>query len=180
MVDDTERALAYQRACRRAILHLNRSGVHARPSLAIHSPIADMSAVGRAVHWLLPWTQESYPGIRLGVGELLAGRASWEAFRMWRAGRRTPPQWFVTLLADQLAARRQVAAEIEQELRDWKPPVHRARGAMAVDPVTGQDRRGGRIGRRGKRTKSNQGKHSSAPEPENTTASQPLLGSDFD
>lgn len=108
------------------------------------------TAIGRAVHWLLPWSVEGYPGVRRGVGELLAGRATWDAFKRWRRGERTMPVWFALVLADMIEARCRAGLAIVTELRDYRAPIHRNRGAVAVDPATGRDRRGGRIGRTGK------------------------------
>ena len=105
------------------------------------------SVWGRAIGWLVPWHAHEYPGVKVATVELLAGRAGWDAFKAWRAGKRTAPEWFAAMLADLIEARCRTGLAIVQELRDYRAPAHRNRGALAVDPETGRDNRGGRIGR---------------------------------
>lgn len=104
------------------------------------------SSIGRGVAWLLPWTEDSYPGVKRGVVEMLAGRASWPAAKRWRDGSRNAPEWFATQLADMIEGRCRAGLEIVRELRDYHVPARRNAGALAVH-ADGRDRRGGRIGR---------------------------------
>lgn len=82
------------------------------------------------------------------VMELLAGRATWIAFKKWRTGERRAPDWFAQVLADLIEARVNAGRDIVAELRAYRRPAQPMRGAMAVDPETGTDRRASRIGRR--------------------------------
>ncbi len=121
---------------------------------------------GRAIAWLLPWDASGYPGVRAGVVELLAGRSTWSAFKMWRSGTRTAPEWFAGILAGLIEARLASGAVILRELRDYRAPVHRNRGALAVDPATGRDNRGGRIGRHLSANAGDETRGNSSPKPD--------------
>lgn len=133
---------------------------------------------GKAMQWLLPWPQEGYPGVKAGVVELLSGRASWAAFKHWRAGRHAGPEWFSSQLADMIEGRCRTGLAIVQELRNYRKPEVRLTGAMAVQ-ADGRDRRGGRIGRR---NPSRQGSASvEVPRSSDSGTSQPSdTPSDFD
>lgn len=144
--DIGERERANRRALKRHTLMLNRRAVTLR-TIIPQSSRQWPTVWGRAIQWILPWTQEGYPGVRAGVEELLAGRAGWQAFKLWRAGSRSAPEWLASQLADMIESRCRAGLEIVQELRDYRVPIRRQGGAMAVH-ADGRDRRGGRIGRR--------------------------------
>lgn len=134
------------RAAKRHTIHFARSRLSQRQN-AVPAKLWS-SLPGRALAWLFPWPQDSYPGVKGGALGLLAGKATWAAFKHWRAGRFVMPEWFARVLADMIESRCRAGLEIVQELRAYRVPERRRVGAMAVDPATGQDRRGGRIGKR--------------------------------
>jgi len=90
---------------------------HLTPAKAnnVRTPIADALSV------LMPWSSDpcgnsekpSFPGLHEFVRQLTGGRTTVRAVRLWLAGRRHAPDWFVAILRDQLLARR---AEIDAAL----------------------------------------------------------------
>lgn len=142
---------AVRLAKKRYTASLNRSRLY--PD--IHSIVPPPSnpshtCFGRAIHWIVPWPQDGYPGIERAVKGLLGGRATYHAYIQWRAGRAPAPDWFAQILAGLIRSRIEAGQSILAELEAYRRPVHPPRGAMKVDPVTGTDRRGSRIGRRQK------------------------------
>jgi len=110
----------------------------------------------RAMRWLLPWTMADYPGRQRGIVEALGGRYTLETCRAWLRGNVPMSRVAAGVLADHVEARCKVGMALVEELnayaaREKARQKRRGVGFRAIDPQTGMDKRGGRVGR--KRTK---------------------------
>lgn len=131
-------------ARKRQIMLANRAAVSRRRFASVRMKefalVNEHGLLARGFSWLLPWSADGYPGWKGGAVELLAGRAKWAAFKHWRAGRRSMPEWFAECLADHIEARVKSGAELVAELRAYRKPERKRQGFLVVDPVTGQNK----------------------------------------
>ena len=107
----------------------------------------------RAVQWILPWSISDYPGVWRGSVELLGGKWTLETVKSYRKGARDLPSEAALMLAGAIRARVIAGLALVAELEAYaeaNPRKKPAPGFRAVDPVTGQDKRGGKVGRKRK------------------------------
>lgn len=162
------------RARQRHIIAMARSVLSASRRSYIPKPKHWPTVCGKGLSWLLPWELDEYPGIEGACRELLAGRVSIHAMKLWRAGKGPMPDWFASILAGQIQARLASGAAILAELQAYRAPVSRKQGAMIVQ-ADGRDRRGGRIGRTGGHPGTNQAGETRGNSPPKSSLVEPDL-----
>lgn len=107
----------------------------------------------RGVKWVLPWNIDDYPGLQRGAVELFAGQYALETLRGWWKGNDRLPARAALMLVEAIRARCEAGERLIAELEAYaeaNPRKKPAPGFRAVDPVTGQDKRGGKVGRKRK------------------------------
>ena len=107
----------------------------------------------RSIGWVLPWSIADYPGKQVGAIELLGGKVCLETIRQWNRGNDPLPGWAALVIADAIRSRAKAGLALVAELEAYaeaNPRKKPAPGFRAVDPVTGQDKRGGKVGRKRK------------------------------
>ena len=107
----------------------------------------------RAIRWAIPWSRETFPGMRAGVREIL-GRPSiaWATVQGWRAERSRMPADYAERLAIYIRVRSEhgmaLARELEEYVAKRRAEPRRPRGFQIVrerDGVVRDGRwRGGR------------------------------------
>ena len=130
---------------RRHHAHSDRRSISA-PLLCDRGTLA-----ARAIRWAVPWSRDTFPGLRAGIREIL-GRptVAWATVQGWRAERSRMPAADALRLAGHIRARAEhglgLAEELERYAEQRQAEPRRLTGFCAVDPLTRQDRRN-RIGR---------------------------------
>lgn len=100
-----------------------------------------------------PWDIDDYPGLVRGLmGILGKDRITTRQALRWRKGEASAPRWAVDAICSYLRARGEAmlraAGDLEASLETHQRPPQ---GFCVVDPATGMDKRGGRVGRRKER-----------------------------
>ena len=99
----------------------------------------------RAIRWLFPWTQRSYPGFRKGALSVLPRAYTWQVVQHWQKNNREMPAPVAHAIAVRMETTALEGLEIATELRahtdgqDARPK--RMVGCCAI-PEDGLDRRG--------------------------------------
>lgn len=102
--------------------------------LSPHVPAIRTSAFRRAVEWLYPWTEYTYPGFRRGAATVAC--SSLDMVKHWLSGKRVMPEAVRIRLVEAIKARLEhghaVLAELEA-MQTTKPesPVVRIQRARA-------------------------------------------------
>lgn len=96
---------------------------HSGPlSRSISAPLLSgrLTLAGRAIRWAVPWSRDTFPGLRAGVLEIL-GRPSlaWATVQGWRAERSRLPAEDAERLAQFIRSRSQQGLSLTQELEDY-------------------------------------------------------------
>ena len=91
----------------------------------------------RAIRWAIPWSRDTFPGLRAGVREILRRPTiAWATVQGWRAGRSRLPADDAEMLAAYIRARAKPGIELAQELEDYaakrRAEGWRARGFQVV------------------------------------------------
>lgn len=99
-------------------LRRRAAGVARRPRTFWVPPLAPQHSTlaARAVHWLLPWRRQEYPGIGPGVSDLLGHSVTVPAIRAWRSGRNRLPAEVARQLATVIRARSLSGLAVAEEL----------------------------------------------------------------
>lgn len=102
---------------RRAVLALYRS-------YAPLVPPRRLNAFRKAVQWLYPWTDATYPGFRRGASQVTG--ASVGMIRHWLAGRKRLPQAVRTRLIEAIRSRLEQGQAVLAELEAMETPEKRS------------------------------------------------------
>ena len=106
----------------------------------------------RAIRWAIPWSRDTFPGLRAGVREILGRpKMAWATAQCWRSERSRMPAADAERLAIFIRSRSEHGLALAKELEDYvalrRAEPKRLTGFFVVDPVTGQSRQN-RVGRR--------------------------------
>ena len=107
----------------------------------------------RGVRWVLPWNIDDYPGLQRGAVEVFGGHYALETLRAWWKGNAPMSARGALMLSEAIRARCEAGERLIAELEAYaeaNPPRKPSAGFRALDPITGMDRRGGRVGRKRK------------------------------
>jgi hypothetical protein len=111
--------------------------------------------VARAIRWIIPWSRDTFPGLRAGIREVL-GRPTiaWATVQGWRAGRSRISADDAERFAHFIRARSEhglsIAGELEEYVAKRRAEPRRPRGFQVVRkrdgpgsiPRDGRNRRG--------------------------------------
>ena len=91
----------------------------------------------RAIRWALPWSRDTFPGLRAGVREILRRPTiTWATVQGWRAGRSSLPAEDAEMLAAYIRARAEPGIDLAKELENYaakrRAEGRRARGFQVV------------------------------------------------
>lgn len=130
----------------------HHEAVNLRRSVVLPVNVSHDTLFDKALRECFPWSIHDYPGYIRGAFVVLGKRAPNRTIRAWREGTRRAPLWAIDALCSYLRARGEAmiraAAELEDSTKTHQRPPQ---GFCVVDPETGMDKRGGRVGRRKER-----------------------------
>jgi hypothetical protein len=102
-----------------------QSGPHSHTSgrrRSISAPLLcdRYTLAARAIRWAIPWSRDTFPGLRAGVREILRRPTiAWATVQGWRAGRSCLPADDAKMLAAYIRARAEPGIELAKELEDY-------------------------------------------------------------
>jgi hypothetical protein len=73
----------------------------------------------RACTWLLPWSDDEYPGYRRGILATLDTPQTWWSVKHWHRGRSPVPVWAARRLRETLVTEGRGALALADELADY-------------------------------------------------------------
>ena len=118
---------------------------HTAPQPNLSGPVAQdryNTLAARAIHFLWPWTQRTYPGLHGGMRETLGRAATWAAVRHWRSGYRPFPAYAARVMADTIEARARhglaLADDLRRHARDMDERPRPLAGCCAPRDVPGR------------------------------------------
>ena len=121
---------------------IHQSGPHSHTNWRRRSISAPLlcdryTLAARAIRWAIPWSRDTFPGLRAGVREILRRPTiAWATVQGWRAGRSRLPADDAEMLAAYIRARAKPGIELAQELEDYaakrRAEGWRARGFQVV------------------------------------------------
>ena len=123
-------------------LKIRRNGPHNHPSWRPRSISAPLlcdryTLAARAIRWAIPWSRDTFPGLRAGVREILRRPTiAWATVQGWRAGRSRLPADDADMLAAYIRARAEPGIDLAKELENYaakrRAEGRRARGFQVV------------------------------------------------
>lgn len=111
-----------------------------RNSRSISAPLLcdKFTLAARGIRWAIPWSKQTFPGLRHGIREIL-GRPeiAWATIQGWRAERSRMPASDAEKLADFIRTRSEKGLALAKELEDYamqrRAAPRRLYGCCAVD-----------------------------------------------
>jgi hypothetical protein len=123
-------------------LKIRRNGPHNHPGWRRRSISAPLlcdryTLAARAIRWAIPWSRDTFPGLRAGVREILRRPTiAWATVQGWRAGRSSLPAEDAEMLAAYIRARAEPGIDLAKELENYaakrRAEGRRARGFQVV------------------------------------------------